>query len=216
MGKTIIISSKSERFIREQIDNLRQRTISSTLDTLDIDVEPKKSSIGISRMHELKKWVNIKPYSGENKIAFIHNAHLLTDEAQNSILKLLEEPHNDTTIILICNNYQTLLPTIISRCQLLEDNDREILEPNFIQKFMAMNTLEKFEYIEFIEKIENKKFAIENFLKMLLNYFRAQLLEKKEKTIIDKINLISEAKVLIDANVPAKNVLDNLLIQLGL
>jgi DNA polymerase-3 subunit delta' len=216
MGKTIIISSKSEKFISEQIDSHKQKIISSTLDTMDIDVEPKKSSIGILRMHELKKWVNIKPYSGENKIAFIHNAHLLTEEAQNSILKLLEEPHNDTTIILICNNYQSLLPTIISRCQILEDKGREIIEQGFIQKFMAMGTLEKFEYIELFEKVENKKFAIENFLKMLLNYFRAQLLEKKDKTIIEKLNLISEAKGLIDANVPAKNVLDNLLIQLGL
>ena len=216
MGKTIIISSNSEQFIRDKIDDISKKSVSSILDTIIIDVEPKKSSIGISKMLKLKQWMNIKPYSGENKIALIYNAHLLTVIAQNSILKLLEEPQNDTTIILVCNNFQTLLPTIISRCQIIADDKREVVEQVSINKFIAMGSLEKFEFIEKIEKDENKKFAIEQFLKMLLNYFREQLLEKKERSIIEKLNIISESKKMIEANVPVKNVLDNLLIQLDL
>jgi len=216
MGKTIIISSNSERYIGENVDILRQNLESSTIDTTIIDVEPKKTSIGISKMHLLKQWVDIKPYSGKNKIAIIYHAHLLTTEAQNSILKLLEEPHDDTTIVLVCDNYQSLLPTIISRCQRIVDNDHAKLEQDTIDIFMKLDSIEKFDYIEKLEKEENKKFAIEQFLKMLLNYFRNQLLEKREKGIIEKLKIISESKKMIDSKVPAKNVLDNLLIQLDL
>ena len=216
MGRTIIISSNSKQFIKEKIDDLKEKSMSSTLDTMNIDVEPKKASIGISQMLKLKQWMNIKPYTGENKIALIHNAHLLTIIAQNSILKLLEEPQNDTTIILVCNNYQTLLPTIISRCQVIVDDAKENIEQASINEFMAMGSIEKFDFLEKLEKGENKHFAIENFLKMLLNYFREQLLEKKDKSIIEKLNIISECKKMIEAKVPAKNVLDNLLIQLDL
>jgi DNA polymerase-3 subunit delta' len=216
MGKTIIISSNSDRYIGEKIDILKQDSGSSTIDTVIIDVEPKKTSIGIAKMLILKQWVDIKPYSGDNKIAIIYNSHLLTIEAQNSILKLLEEPREDTTIILVCNNYQTLLPTIISRCQLLIDNEHENIEQDTINEFMMLDSIGKFEFIEKFEKDENKKFAIEHFLKMLLNYFRNQLLEKREKGVIEKLKIISESKKMIDSKVPAKNVLDNLLIQLDL
>lgn len=216
MATSIIISSNFNKFIEDKLAQLKGDTISSTVDLLNIDVEQGKSSIGISKMLDLKKWVNIKPFKGNNKIAIIYHAHLLTTEAQNSILKLLEEPNLSTQIILVCNNFQKLLPTIISRCQLIEDLTNLNSEDISISEFIKLDLLDKFEYLEKLNSPNNKKEGIEYFLKMLLNYFRELLLKTKNRSIIEKIKLINEAKRMIDAKVPSKNVLDNLLIQLDL
>lgn len=216
MATSIIISSNSKEYVEKKLSEIKALNISSTQDLLIIDVEQEKSSIGIIKMLELKKWVNIKPFSGKNKIAIIYHAHLLTTEAQNSILKLLEEPNLSTLVILICNNYQKLLPTIISRCQLFEDLFKTLEDSISTDEFFKLDLLDKFEYIEKFEKSENKKDLIENFLKMLLNYFRDLLLKTKNRSIIEKIKLITDAKKMIDSKVPSKNVLDNLLIQLDL
>lgn len=57
-----------------------------------------------------------KPMDGDLKIAVIENAHKMNVQAQNKLLKTLEEPPGDTVMILLCSNTEALLPTILSRC----------------------------------------------------------------------------------------------------
>jgi len=215
MGKSIIISSKSNDFIANQINEITLKYECFPSDILKISVEPKLSSIGIKKMLELKSWSIKKPFNSKNKIAFIYEAHLLTAEAQNSILKLLEEPSQNTFIVLITNNHNQFLQTIISRCQLIIDNSKD-LEPKQleIEEYFNKSLFEKFEYIEKIEKDPNKKNLIDNFLKLLLNYFRVELLNKNDISQISKIKLINETKKMINAKVSSRNALENLIIQL--
>ena len=105
MSKSIIISSQSTEYITRQIDQIIDKLKCFPSDILKIDVEPKLSSIGIKKMLELKSWTKTKPYNGKYKIAIIFQAHLLTVEAQNSILKLLEEPNKGTYLLLITKYY---------------------------------------------------------------------------------------------------------------
>jgi len=63
--------------------------------------------------------VAIKPYSSEYKVYIINEAEKMTPQAQNAILKTLEEPPEYAVIILLVNNLNTLLPTILSRCVVL-------------------------------------------------------------------------------------------------
>lgn len=60
--------------------------------------------------------VGIKPYSSKYKVYIINEAEKMTPQAQNAILKTLEEPPAYAVIILLVSNINTLLPTILSRC----------------------------------------------------------------------------------------------------
>ena len=63
--------------------------------------------------------VAIKPYSGPYKIYIINEAEKMTPQAQNAILKTLEEPPEYAVILLLNTNVNSLLPTILSRCVVL-------------------------------------------------------------------------------------------------
>lgn len=63
--------------------------------------------------------VAIKPYSSAHKIYIINEAEKMTPQAQNAILKTLEEPPSYVVIILLASNLNALLPTILSRCVVL-------------------------------------------------------------------------------------------------
>ncbi len=61
----------------------------------------------------------IKPYSGEYKIYIINECEKMTPQAQNALLKTLEEPPKYAVLLLLTTNVQLLLPTISSRCVVL-------------------------------------------------------------------------------------------------
>ena len=63
--------------------------------------------------------VDIKPYCSPYKIYIVANAELMTPQAQNAILKTLEEPPEYAVIMLLPSNVNSLLPTILSRCVVL-------------------------------------------------------------------------------------------------
>lgn len=85
-----------------------------------IYVTHEKASIGVD---DIRKQVNediiIKPYSSKYKIYIIDEAEKLTVEAQNALLKTLEEPPEYAIIILLSNNINRILETIQSRCIIL-------------------------------------------------------------------------------------------------
>jgi len=78
------------------------------------------SSIKINQLREWQQKLNYKPYMGKWKVTIIDGAEKMTIEAANSILKVLEEPPQNTLIILITTEASNLLPTIVSRCQLFK------------------------------------------------------------------------------------------------
>ena len=82
-------------------------------------IEPKPASITIAQIRELKTWLSRKPYQAKTKLALLLQAHTLTLPAQHALLKSLEEPPPDTIIILATNQPDSLIPTIHSRCQLI-------------------------------------------------------------------------------------------------
>jgi DNA polymerase-3 subunit delta' len=81
----------------------------------------KASSIGVDEVREqLCNDVNIRPYSRPYKIYIINEAERLTVQAQNAILKTLEEPPEYVVIMLLTANVSSFLPTVRSRCVELE------------------------------------------------------------------------------------------------
>ena len=77
----------------------------------------KPASIGIDDVREqLVEDIQIKPYNGLRKVYIIDEAEKMTVQAQNGILKTIEEPPEYSVIIFLTNNVDIFLPTIISRC----------------------------------------------------------------------------------------------------
>ena len=74
-------------------------------------------SIKIEYIRQLQKDISLKPYEGKKKVFIIDDAHNLTAEAANALLKILEEPPEDSLIILISAKPALLFKTIVSRCK---------------------------------------------------------------------------------------------------
>jgi len=84
------------------------------MDLIEIDAA---SNRGIDDVRELKETVRVGPSYGNYKVYLVDEAHMLTKEASNALLKMLEEPPSHAIFILATTEPHKLLPTIISRTQ---------------------------------------------------------------------------------------------------
>lgn len=96
-------------------------------------VEPDGNSIKIEQIRKLQKEIQEKPIISNKKVYIIDNADLMTKEAQNCLLKTLEEPPEFAVIILIGSNENSFLATIKSRCMILYFNRLENVQ---IKKYL--------------------------------------------------------------------------------
>ncbi|MBQ0083686.1 MAG: DNA polymerase III subunit [Clostridiales bacterium] len=79
-----------------------------------------KKNIAVSQIRELKSSALVKPHMNGKKVFIIDPADFLNEQAQNALLKILEEPPQDVIFLLIAENASSLLDTINSRCVKLE------------------------------------------------------------------------------------------------
>lgn len=83
-----------------------------------IEVYPEKHTIGVGQVRELKRTLTTKISGAKiGRIGIIYNADTMTNEAQNALLKLIEEPVQNTLVVLQSHGTNELLTTIRSRCQ---------------------------------------------------------------------------------------------------
>jgi len=86
-------------------------------DILCVNLEKGKKIISISQIREMGLKISSKPNEARYRMVLILNADLMNRQAQNAVLKMLEEPPEKTFFILIANKISLLVPTIISRCR---------------------------------------------------------------------------------------------------
>ena len=86
----------------------------SSLDVVEMDAA---SNRGIDEIRDLRDRVNLAPVAGRMKVYIIDEVHMLTPEAFNALLKMLEEPPEHVIFVLATTEKHKVLPTIISRCQ---------------------------------------------------------------------------------------------------
>jgi len=98
----------------------RQIAAASHPDVQLISVTAGKKEIGIDRVRDLKRFMQLQPMRDKAKVAIIDEAHLLTISAQNALLKVLEEPPPRSLLLLVSSNPEALLATVRSRCQRLQ------------------------------------------------------------------------------------------------
>lgn len=157
-----------------------------TLIERDQSEKNAKLSIGIEDVKLMQKKISLKPMKSPTKAVIIEDAHLLTTEAQNALLKVLEEPPANTILILGTDSKEALLPTIRSRCQLIEleealpkltEKDKTTLN-EFIKALPTMTIGERLKKAESLAKDRDKAIA---WIEKLILVTREELLQNYMK-----------------------------------
>jgi len=133
-------------------------------------------SIKIEDIRALQYQVSLKPYEGRYKIYIIVDADTMTEAASNCLLKTLEEPQGETLLILTSSNTKMLLPTILSRCQVIKfpkSSGREegTSKNEVIDRFMEIGE----ELDEKLWLFDKERHEIEDALYILAEWFRDML-----------------------------------------
>ena len=130
-------------------------------------IEPDGLLIKKGQILDLQHEFSMAAVEGNKRIYIIRNADAMRLETSNSMLKFLEEPENNIIAILMTNNINAILPTIVSRCQIIRlNNDNN--NNNVNNDEMDILTL------EFIKSIEN------NGIRTIIN---------EQKLLYDKISI---------------------------
>ena len=123
-------------------------------DVIYVDSKSKKS-IGISEIRRIQKEILLKPVEAKFKVYIFKNSQELTEQAQNSLLKILEDPPKHVVFIFLCTNHNRIIPTLISRSSLIHVNNKD--------EFLNKTDLDKL-----INAVENNdKFTILTLTDML-------------------------------------------------
>ncbi len=96
----------------------------------------KPSGIGVGEIRKMRADLQIRPYANARKVYIIPDAEKLTAQAQNALLKTLEEPPEYANLILIANGLSSFLPTVLSRCIVLQMKavDESAIEAFLVEK----------------------------------------------------------------------------------
>jgi DNA polymerase-3 subunit gamma/tau len=101
----------------DKCDSCREIAAGNSLDVLEIDAA---SNRGIDQIRELREMVRYAPAAGRYKVVILDEAHQLTDEASNALLKTLEEPPDNVVFILATTQAEDLVETLKSRAQFFQ------------------------------------------------------------------------------------------------
>ena len=143
-------------------------------------IEPDGTSIKIEQIRQVQKKIIEAPIISKNKVYIIDDANLMTTEAQNCLLKTLEEPPEFVTIILIGSKESSFLSTIKSRCTIIKFQE---IENEEIKKYLSIN------------------YGINNISEEMLEIFggsigKAEELKDKQELYTSIIKIIENIKLL--------------------
>lgn len=116
------------------------------------EISTTESTIKKAQIEELQRDIKVKPFSGNKKVYIVYDAEKMTTEAQNSFLKTLEEPPEYATLILVTENKEKLLKTIVSRCQRIVFN---YVDTKKIETYLIDTLGESEERANFISNFSN-------------------------------------------------------------
>ncbi|MEN9407944.1 MAG: hypothetical protein RLZZ455_1160 [Candidatus Parcubacteria bacterium] len=116
---------KTELFCEQEAVNTYDRQIFSISAPLADEKGSAEEKFGIAMVRRIKKQALLKPAYSQHTAIIILEAQQLTHPAQQALLKFLEEPPTQSIILLTADRASSMLPTILSRCQLIKLNDQE-------------------------------------------------------------------------------------------
>lgn len=195
--------NQREEKVIEIINREENKAFENTKDLLErpdiklIDLEEKEKSISISQTREGIKFLQVKPFSYKKKYLVILNSEKLTTQAQNSLLKTLEEPPSYGLVILSSKTQNSLLETIVSRCRLERINEErscEVTEDgNSLKDVLKMSLGERVDFASEVSK-EEKEYVL-NILDCWIEEGREMILkDPKDKFKLRNIKRMIKIK----------------------
>lgn len=115
--------NSSEDFLPLWYDFIKKNPYGSYTDWLyQIEVKNQQPQISVKEAEFISKKLALKSYEGGYKVMIVWMAEKMNVDTANKLLKLLEEPYEKTLFLLIAEDEKSILPTILSRCQVLHFN----------------------------------------------------------------------------------------------
>ncbi len=156
-------------------------------------IHNKYELIGIDESRLIKESHNSKSFEEGKKKIYIIEADSITNEAQNSLLKIFEEPHTDVHFFIILPQIESILPTLRSRLNILGKVESDF-DFSDINKFIKLSKKEKIDFVDNMAKEISddnlsKKDAIE-----FLNKLEAFMYKKGVQENSNLLNKIIKAK----------------------
>ncbi len=178
-----------------------------------VEIKQEETSIKIEEARKIIADISIKPMYSKRKVYIINDAEKMTPEAQNCMLKILENPPSYAVIILTTSNFVALLETVRSRAVRIEfdNNDlaeiSDMLKNEFIQiredLFEILEKLKNRELIDVYESytfFKNNKKEINAILDIMVLYYRDLLVFQSLGDPSLLINLDKKGIILKDVN----------------
>lgn len=180
-----------------------------------------EEKLGVEVAQKIHEHLSLKPYQKGLQSVIVWNAQNFTPQAQNSLLKILEDPPAEVLIILGSAAAEALLPTIVSRCQVinLKSPSKKKNLAEISQTIENLTKLSKEECFVFIEKLKDP----EEFLEDLLIYYQEasfQLLNDKNHDLVQIKQVNKFLKILLEAqrwskqNVNLRAILEYLMLEI--
>ena len=114
LAKTLNCTNRKNGEPCNECEQCREITSGNSFNVIEIDAA---SNRGIDSIRELREKVMVRPAQGKYKIYILDEAHMLTTEAFNALLKTLEEPPEHAIFVMATTDVHKMLPTVLSRCQ---------------------------------------------------------------------------------------------------
>ncbi len=114
LAKTVNCSNPKDGEPCNECQQCREITAGNSFNVIEIDAA---SNRGIDNIRDLREKVMVPPSTGKYKVYVLDEAHMLTTEAFNALLKTLEEPPGYIIFVLATTDVHKMLPTVLSRCQ---------------------------------------------------------------------------------------------------
>jgi DNA polymerase III delta prime subunit len=176
----------------------------------------EERTIGIDEIREFKKRLLLVPYQSPYTVGILYNMHLLTTEAQNALLKLLEEPPPHTRILGETAYINSLLPTILSRCHIVHIGNVLSIQSTE-EKTHCIETIQQIQQasvgrrIQMTEEISKTRDSAKQWVNLALVGARDLLIADPTSQKTSKlIRRLMNAKEQLEANVTPKLIIDTI------
>lgn len=189
-------SSQCSLFFSEWREMILANPYASLSDWEEIlDAGNKQLSIYEDEVNEWGKILNLKSFEGGTKFLIIWRADKIRLEAANKFLKLLEEPPKNTIIILLANNTESMLDTILSRCQIIDvprvvDNiitEKLKIEYDFSEERIADIVHQSQGNYNIAQKLAKQGDLDEEFEELFISWVRNAFIAKKNPKVLKDI-----------------------------
>ncbi len=182
--QSLIIASKNKEDGEIHIQKI---CAENNINSIDVTFAESEKSLGIEEVRNLQKNIFLKPVRSPKKAVVLKNAETLTVEAQNALLKILEEPPPDTIIILSSLKKEAFLPTIISRCKIIEIKvkSKDKISDDYLNTLNSLKNYGAGEKLKLAQDLSKDKEIALDFLEKMILTLRIKMIEETQysKTI---------------------------------